>query len=220
MKPIIHSSKREDLLNARDGYFCASEIAQLLNEGYAKTETERAAQRGVCITAKALRERFEPDEELGETMEIASWMEPLVLERARLKWWPEADFRLDGWLRQDQACARHAATPDAIVWNGEQALEVVDCKVSATQAQEDCKPGSAAAFASGAPLYLALQLQSQMAVTGAQVGWNVVLHRGGRSLKLRRYRVDRHPAAIARIYREVTSAWSEVESIREGRNVA
>jgi hypothetical protein len=197
--------------------FCASEIAQLLCEGYAKTEAEKAGQRGVCITAKALRERFEPEDELAETMEIASWMEPHVLEQARLKWWPEADFRLDGWLRQDPTCARHGATPDAIIWNGDQAIEVVDCKVSATQAQDDCKPGSTAAFAAGSPLYLALQLQSQMAVTGAQVGWNVVLHRGGRSLKLRRYRVERHPLVIARIYREVQSAWAEVEALRGGK---
>jgi hypothetical protein len=56
-----------------------------------------------------------------------------------------------------------------------------------------------------------------MAVTGAQAGWNVVLHRGGRSLKLRRYRVERHPAVIARIHREVTSSWAEVDAIRNAR---
>jgi hypothetical protein len=226
--PIIHSSKREEWLAARDSMFCASEIAQLLCEGYAKTEAERAAQRQVCITAKALRERF-PQE---ESMDTASKLEPFVLGMARDLWWPDlpelgaSSLVLDGWLYQDGRLACLGATPDAlVVGGGDHPLAVVDCKISATKAQEDIKPKkdgspSEASFANGCPIYYAIQLQSQMAVTGAQEGWLVVLHHQyPPGLKLRRYHVPRHPLLIERIRREVASSWTEVEAIREGRSV-
>jgi uncharacterized protein (DUF2267 family) len=199
--------------------FCASEIAQLLCEGYAKTEAERAAQRQVCITAKALRERF-PQE---ESMDLASRLEPSVLQMAREDWWPE--LRNDGWLYQDARLSVLGATPDAVIGDHEAPFAVVDCKISATKAQEDIKPKkdgspSEASFANGCPLHYSLQLQSQMAVTGAREGWLVVLHtQYPPGMRLRRYKVERHPLVIERIRREVGTAWTEVQAIREGRAV-
>lgn len=218
MRKIIHSSDREAWLAARDDMFCASEIAQLLGEGYAKTEAEKAGQRGVCITAKALRERF-PQE---ESLQIAGKLESFALGLARELWWPT--LTLDGWLYQDASQASLGATPDArVIGECDTTLAVVDCKISSTKAQEDIKPKkdgspSEAAFANGCPLYYAIQLQSQMAVTGAAEGWLVVLHTAyPPGLKLRRYHVPRHEGVIARIRREVHSGWLEVESIRTGK---
>lgn len=218
MKPIIHSADRENWLAARDDMFCASEIAQLLCEGYAKTEAERAAQRGVAITAKALRERF-PQE---ESLQLAGQLEEFALGLAKELWWPT--LTLDGWLYQDATQASLGATPDARVpGEGGTTLAVVDCKISSTKAQEDIKPKkdgspSEAAFANGCPIYYSIQLLSQMAVTGAAEGWLVVLHTAyPPGLKLRRYHVARHDGVIARIRREVHSAWHEVESIRTGK---
>lgn len=231
MKPIIHSSQRDAWLAARDDMWCASEIAMLLNEGYAKNEAERAAQRGVAITAKALRERF-PEE---ESLQLAGKLETFALGLARDLWWP--NLRMDGYLYQDATLPVLGATPDAVipdesplalgdgaepVWEGPP-LAVVDCKISSTKAQEDIKPKkdgtpSEAAFANGCPLYYAVQLLSQMAVTGAAEGWLVVLHTSyPPGLKLRRYHVARHEGVIARIRREVASAWLEVEAIRAGK---
>lgn len=218
MKPIIHSSDRENWLSARDNMFCASEIAHLLCEGYAKTEAEKASQRSVCITAKALRERF-PQE---ESLQLAGQLEVFALGLARDLWWPT--LIMDGWLCQDATLPVLGATPDArVVGEGGTTLAVVDCKISSTKAQEDIKPKkdgspSEASFANGCPIYYAIQLQSQMAVTGAAEGWLVVLHTAyPPGLKFRRYHVPRHEGVIARIRREVHSSWREVESIRTGK---
>lgn len=221
MKRLIHSSNRESWLAARDDMFCASEIARLLCEGYAKSEQERANQRSVMITEKALRSRLEPDEH----METANQLESAVLQMAGAKWWP-GQLDLDGWLYQSSELSMFGATPDACIMVDGKHSAVIDLKISASRAQEDCKPKkdgspSEASYANGCPIYYQIQLQAQMAVTGASEGWLVVLHlQYPPGMKLRRYHVQRHEGVIARIRREVQSAWSDVIAIREGRHVA
>lgn len=66
-------------------------------------------------------------------------------------------------------------------------------------------------FVHEAPLHLTLQIQAQIACSGASAGWLVACVAGNR---LYRHRIERHDGVIARLETEVAEFWA---SIREGR---
>jgi predicted phage-related endonuclease len=212
---LVHSSDRDAWLAARRELITGSDVARLLCEGYAKTEAEKAGQRGQLIMEKAgLAEEWEGD----ERTELAGMLEEAVIGIARKRFgW---DIRPHGALVVDSVCTRLGATPDSIVkspWGD----ATVNVKISSAQPPEDCKPRkdgspSTAAYANGVPLYYQLQLQAEMAVLGLQHSALLVLHHGN-GLKLRSYYVARHEGVIARIRREVDKVWREIEALREGR---
>jgi predicted phage-related endonuclease len=223
---VIHQSDRETWLAARNELITASDVASLLGENYAKNDAERVQQRSRIIMQKAgLAEGWEGN----ETTELASELEESVIAIARKRF--GIDIRATGVLQRDDVEPRLGATTDS-VWQIESLLLEegawfcpVNVKVSSCAPPEECKSRkdgtpSQAAFANGVPLYYQLQLQAEMAVTGAHHGCLLVLHHDQANLRLRMYSVPRHDGVIARIRSEVAKAWVEIEALRAGKLAA
>lgn len=215
-KVIADSADRPTWLAARQNYVCGSEVAQMLCEGYAPRAEDKAQQRGQLVMLKAgLAEPFQGNEttHIGQLMEDHLFV-PMALEL--LGW------RLEkcGLLLEDPACSSLASTPDFIVhtpWG----MGVVQTKSANAAAQEDCKPRrdgtpSEATYATGAPIYHALQIQAELACTGLEWGALLVLHTSGNSKKLRPYAVRRHDGVVSRLRAEATRLMADVEALKAG----
>jgi predicted phage-related endonuclease len=217
MRIVADSRDRAAWLAARERYVCGSEVAQMLCSGYAAKEAEQAQQRAQLVMLKAgMATPFAGNEStrIGQLME-----EHLFAPMAReLLGWHLEPF---GKLVEDAACSALAATPDFLLrtpWG----LGVVQTKDTTAQAQEDCKPRrdgspSEAAYASGAPLYYALQLQAELACTGLEWGALLVLHSAGGGKKLRSYPLRRHEGVIARIRAEAPRVLADAAALKAGK---
>jgi predicted phage-related endonuclease len=211
----IHQDQRTEWLAARQEAFGASDVARLLGEGYAKTELERAQQRGRLIMEKAgLADQFEGN----ETTEIGALLEMPLLDIARKRY--GLTIEPCGLWTTHPSIAHLGCTPDAFIVTSVGKFPV-NCKVTSAAAQEDCKPkkdgsASGAAYAAGIPIYHAIQLNAEMMVTGADHAGLLVLHANA-GLKLRLYVQPRHSGLSDRIRAEVERGWADVEALRAGK---
>lgn len=190
---------REKWLRSRRQYITASDAAAMLGENPYKTRAQLIAEK-----------RGEVAEWPGnEHTRICLELEVSVLRLAETRFGWKVYHNQD--LIPDAECRRLAATPDAMMqspWG----MAVVQVKITGQIAQEDCGRASKAAFAGGTPLHHQIQVQAEMACTGARHGVLLVLHYGGyRGLKLRSYYIPRHDCVISRIRQESIEIWKEIE---------
>jgi predicted phage-related endonuclease len=215
---LADSRDREAWLAARAELVTASDVSRMLCCGWAKNEAERAQQRAVLRTLKAFG--GEAMEET-EGMVIARYLEPAVIEYQRVE---------NGWtslvhntvLYGCDEEPRLGATPDGVYVDSDGVECDVDVKVMAAACADDCVEFGmkTATFCSGMPVYYAAQLNAQMAVSGRQRSYLLVLHHADRfGMKVRAYRQDRHELIVRRILSEVPLFWAEVMKIRTGENV-
>lgn len=164
----------------------ASEVAYLL----AASRWGNARDLWRWKTGRAVREP-------SEAMSWGSRLEPVILAALRDEGLAIEPWQT--WLR-DSVEPRLSATPDAWYFDESGELVIVETKVTAQ------RPWG------GPPLDYQLQVQAQLAVTGAAHGTLVVLH-GGTALRM--YPVPRHDGAIARIRCAVGEFWGYVERDEE-----
>lgn len=155
-----------------------------------------------------------------EQTELGNDLEEVIARIAvrRYGW----DLVLCGELLVDSQCTDLGCTPDYLMdtpWG----LAVVQVKATTSKAQEDVNPvlkdgsPSTAAYAFGPPLDYQLQVQTEMAVTGARLGCLLVGHFGPPGFKVRAYPILRSEIAIARIRAEARVFMRDVRTIREGK---
>lgn len=212
---MTHQDDRQAWLAARQEAFGASDVARLLGEGYAKSEADRAAQRGLVIMEKAgLAEQFEGNEttEMGTLLELP--LLDIASKRLGLKIEPCGTWMLHPTI------PRLGATPDAFIVTSAGKMPI-NVKVTSAAAQEDCKPKkdgtpSGAAYAGGAPLYHRIQIMAEAMVVGSEHAGLLVLHANA-GLKLRLYIQPRHSGLCDRIRAEVERGWVDVEALRAGK---
>jgi hypothetical protein len=193
-------------LAERRQFVTASDCAALLDESPYKTRAQLVMEK------IGLADEFTGN----ESTELGMAFEAGVFDVARSRW---------GWnvlpnglaLAVDRQCPRLAATPDALMvtpWG----VAVIQVKWTTCRAREDCEPftkkgkPSEAAYLQGAPIQHQIQCQAEMACTGAVGAVLLVVHTAPPHMKLRPYFIPRHEMAIARIRREVTKFWDEIES--------
>jgi predicted phage-related endonuclease len=211
VRQVADSIDREAWLAARDVLVTASDVPKMLLAGYSKTEDERLQQRDVLRTQKA----FGAPEETQEQWTIARYLEEAVLAYARgeLGWKVEHNTGL--WV--DDACPLLGATPDGVLTDEDGVECDVEVKCTASPATEDCAPTGTAMMKDGPPLHWKLQNMAQMAVSGRQRGYILVLHHFDRKgLKVRHYKVERHESIVERIKSDVVCFWGEVAKIKNG----
>jgi len=194
-------------IRERMDYITASDVAALLGESKYK-------QRAFLFTEKlGLADSFEGS----EYTEIALRLEVpvMMLAKERYGW----DIKPNRDLIVDQVCDRLAGTPDGM-FESPWGLVVTQVKWTNCVATEDCKPvtkngnPSTATYLHGPPLDYQIQLQAEMAVTGAVAGVLLVMHTTP-GLKLRPYYVPRNELVIAKIRRETRKFWAEIEEFRK-----
>lgn len=192
-------------LEQRKKYVTASDISALLGENKHRTREDLLAEK------RGLVDGFDGN----EYTEIALAFEgPVMTLAARRYGW---SIRHNGLtLVIDDECPRHASTPDGLM-DSPYGLAVVQVKWTTCKPQEECEPftkkgaPSTATYLHGPPLGYQLQVQSEMACTGAIAGVLLVMHTAAPSgLKLRPYYVARHEGVIAKIRREVARFWEEL----------
>jgi predicted phage-related endonuclease len=199
---------RELWLERRTHYVTASDVAALLGENKHKTREK------LMLEKRGLLAGFQGN----EYTELASEFEEPLFKVARRRYgW--ALFANGLELHVDKECSRLAATPDAMMatpWG----LAVVQTKWSTCQAQKDISPitkkgkPSEATYLNGPPLNYQLQVQAEMACTGAEHAVLLVMHTcPPKGLTLVPYYVPRHVGAISRIRREINLFWNEIEGL-------
>ncbi len=212
----IHQSDRSAWLAARQSAFGASDVPRLLCEAPAKSEAERAGQRGLIIAEKAgLVDPWAGNEstELGQELELP------VLDIARRRF--GLDIEECGVWTVNTRYPRLGCTPDAYIRLGGERYPL-NVKFTSCQATEDCRPTkkdgkpSTAAFATGLALYYRIQSIAEAMVCGTSHGFMLVMHAAG-GLKLRLYSQPLHEGTAQRIEREILSAWADVEAAKKAK---
>jgi putative phage-type endonuclease len=194
---VVSADDRDAWLQARKNLVTASDVAALLGANEYKTREQLRLEKA------GLADEFAGD----EYTDWALSLEPLIITKASEKFgWK---IERHGLLIVDKVCNRLGATPDAVVrhpWTGLAQIKVTCCKPYDQVKKHNHQP----------PLAYQIQVNAELAVTGASEGRLLVLHTFPR-FELREYPVQRHEALIQRIREEVPLFWSEVESLRSGR---
>lgn len=206
----IYACEEEPWLKARLDYLTGSDVGIACNVSKWKA-------RGQLVMEKA--GLAENDFERNEQQELGHDIEPMLARVATRRWrW---DLHVCGELLVDSHCPDLAATPDYLMqtpWG----LAVVQCKATTAKATEDLRPvlkdgtKSKASYAFGPPLDYVLQVHSEMAVVGAQLGCLLVGHFSPPGFKVRAYPVLRSEIVIARIRSEAVALMSDVRKLRRG----
>jgi YqaJ-like recombinase protein len=207
----IYAVDLVEWLYARLGYLTASNVA--IAAGVSKHKTR---EQLLMEQAGLAESTFEETEH----MEIGQYLEQTIAQIAedRFGWCLE----LCGELIVDDHCPSLAATPDYLMWTP-WGLAVVQVKSTTGSATEDInetlKDGSPskAMWAGGPPLDYFLQVQTEMACTGAALGCLLVGHFCKPGFKIRSYPVLRHEAAIVRIRETADAFMRDVNRLKQGQ---
>lgn len=199
---IIKNNSREEWLEQRKRFITASDVAALLGKSPYKSREELELEKS------GVTEGFAGNEHT----DLALALEPWVIEQAnkRFGW----DIKGNSDLYVDEVYSRLAATPDGLLeLNGTKF--VVQVKVTRSYAQEDCKQynkfgkPSKQAFLHGPPEHYEIQVNAEMACTGADKGILLVLHLT--PLKLRTYPIERNETIIKTMRIATEMFWRKLE---------
>jgi putative phage-type endonuclease len=236
---MTHSSDRAAWLAARRLLVTASDVAAILGESKYKTREQlRMEKAGLAeewagseqtdigldlepaIARMAMRKFGWKLHEAGVLRVDASC--PLLgATPDYLLLTPQSDLRVR-WRKAGGKFELYVPHVESVDVNADDlGLSIVQIKATTCQATEDCKPQksgaeSTAVWSKGPPLDYQLQVQTELAVTGAEWGALLVLHLCAPCFKLRAYPIRRHEAVIARIRAEVPIFMAEVDRLKRG----